>query len=245
MTTPVHELGFGGELIRFAIERTARRKTVSIAVGYDGVRVLAPSDMDDARVVDIVRKRGPWVLRKQAAYRELGGTPINREFVSGETFHYLGRAYRLQVIADASAVRTRIVARGSALIAPVLPEALPLIRRAAVRSALRHWYRDRAKTHFPERARVLAETLGIPRPSIHVVDQSKRWGSCDACGRIRLNWRLIMAPMPLVDYVIAHEACHVLEHNHSRRFWRSLETIMPDYEARVRELDRLGHKFVL
>lgn len=244
MTTPTHELGFGGELIRFAIERTARRKTVSIAVGYDGVRVLAPSDMEDAHIIDIVHKKGPWVLRKQAAYRELGGAPIDREFVSGETFHYLGRAYRLRVVAEESAVTTRITARGSALIAPVLPDASALIRRAAVRSALRHWYRDRAKAHFPERAKVIAETLGIVRPSIYVVDQSKRWGSCDARGRIRLNWRLIMAPMPLVDYVIAHEVCHVLEHNHSRRFWRSLETIMPDYEKRVRQLDRMGHLLV-
>jgi predicted metal-dependent hydrolase len=118
-----------------------------------------------------------------------------------------------------------------------------MIRRAAVRSALQHWYRDKAKVRFPERAKALAETLGIPKPPVHVVDQSKRWGSCDARGRIRLNWRLIMAPMPLVDYVIAHEACHVLEHNHTRRFWRSLETIMPDYEARVRQLDRMGHLF--
>lgn len=244
MTTPTHELGYGGELIRFAIERTARRKTVSIAVGYDGVRVLAPYDMDDAHVADIVRKKGPWVLRKQAAYRELGGAPIEREFVSGETIYYLGRAYRLRVVPDASAVTTRIVARGSAFIAPVPPEASPLIRRAAVRSALRHWYGGRAKTHFSGRARALADMLGIAQPSVQVVDQSKRWGSCDMRGRIRLNWRLIMAPMPLVDYVIAHEICHVLEHNHSRRFWRSLETIMPDYEARVRQLDRLGHLFV-
>jgi predicted metal-dependent hydrolase len=150
----------------------------------------------------------------------------------------------LKVVPDASAVITRITARGSALVAPVLPEAEPLIRRAAVRSALRHWYRDHAKVHFGVRSQAMAELLGITRPTIHVVDQSKRWGSCDARGRIRLNWRLIMAPMTLVDYVIAHEACHVLEHNHSKRFWRSLETIMPDYEARVRQLDRLGYMFV-
>lgn len=244
MTALAHRLDFGGEVVSFLIERTSRRKTVAISVGYDGVRVLAPSDLDDERVVSIVRKKGPWLLRKQAGYRELGGAPITREFVSGETFHYLGRQYRLKVVPDACAVVTRITARGSALIAPVLPEAEPLIRRAAVRSALRHWYRDHAKVHFGVRSQVMAELLGMTRPTIHVVDQSKRWGSCDARGRIRLNWRLIMAPMTLVDYVIAHEACHVLEHNHSKRFWRSLETIMPDYEARVRQLDRLGHMFV-
>ncbi|MCP9231049.1 M48 family metallopeptidase [Mesorhizobium sp. LMG 17147] len=242
--TATHEFNFGGEFIRFAIERTSRRKTVAISVGFDGVRVLAPSDLDDARVIEIVRKKGPWVLRKQAGYRELGGVPIDREFVSGETYHYLGRPYRLRIVPDADAVISRIVARGSMLIAPVLPDMQALIQRSAVRSALRHWYRDKAKKHFPERARIMAETLGVRRPPIHVVDQSKRWGSCDARGHIRLNWRLVMAPVSLIDYVIAHETCHILEHNHSRRFWRALETIMPDYEGRLRKLDRLGHKFI-
>jgi predicted metal-dependent hydrolase len=239
-----HSLDFGGEIVSFAIERTLRRKTVAISVGYDGVRVLAPLDLDDDRIIGIVRKKGPWVLRKQVGYRELGGTTVSREFVSGETFQYLGRAYRLKVVPGREIVLTRIVARGSVLIAPVPRDAGEFVRRAAVRSGLSYWYRGHAKVHFPVRARAIAERLGIPAPTINVVDQSKRWGSCDARGRIRLNWRLIMAPMSLVDYVIAHEVCHVLEHNHSRRFWRSLETVMPDYERRIHQLDRLGHLFI-
>lgn len=239
-----HFLVFGGETFAFLIERTARRKTVAISVGFDGVRVLAPSDLDDQRVLGIVRKKGAWLLRKQAAYRELGGQPVEKEFVSGETFHYLGRQYRLKLILDENAIVTRISAKGSMLVAPVLPHEHPSVQRAAVRSGLRHWYRANATQHFPARARTIAETLGISTPTVKIVDQSKRWGSCDARGRISLNWRLIMAPMPLVDYVIAHEACHIIEHNHSPRFWRSLETIMPDYEDRLRKLDRMGHQFV-
>lgn len=239
-----HSIVFGGETFAFLIERTARRKTVAISVGFDGVRVLAPSDLDDDRVLGIVRKKGAWLLRKQAAYRELGGQPVAKEFVSGETFHYLGRQYRLKLIPDRTALATRITARGSLLLAPVLPNVHASVQRAAVRSGLRHWYRAHANQHFPARTRKIAETLGIPLPAVHVVDQLKRWGSCDVRGRIRLNWRLVMAPMPLIDCVIAHEACHVLEHNHSRRFWRSLETIMPDYDNRVRKLDRLGHLFI-
>jgi predicted metal-dependent hydrolase len=239
-----HSIVFGGETVAFLIERTARRKTVAISVGFDGVRVLAPSDLDDDRVHGIVRKKGAWLLRKQAAYRELGGQPVAKEFVSGETFHYLGRQYRLKVILDKTAVTTRIAARGSLLLASVQPNAHISVKRAAVRSGLRHWYRAHAIQHFPARTRIIAEMLGIPTPTVKVVDQSKRWGSCDTRGRIRLNWRLVMAPMVLVDYVIAHEACHVLEHNHSRRFWRSLETIMPDYEARLHRLDRLAGNFI-
>lgn len=240
----IRTLDFGGEVVRFIIERTARRKTVALSVGYDGVRVLVPSDLSEEKVIAVVQKKAPWLLRKQVAYRELGGPPISKEFVSGETFHYLGRPYRLKVINDPDAVVTRIAARGSWLVAPVPVDTTPLVRRAAVRSGLRLWYRGHAEAWFSERAAVMGGLLGISTPTVHVVDHSKRWGSCDAEGRIRLNWRLIMAPMSLVDYVIAHEACHVLEHNHSRRFWRSLETIMPDYEDRVRQLNRMGHMFV-
>lgn len=239
-----HYLDFGGEAICFAIERTSRRKTVAISVGHDGVRVLAPCDLDDDRVVAIVRRRGAWLLRKRAMYQELGGTVAVPEFVSGETFYYLGRPYRLKVVPDTNAVLSRVTARGASFVVLVQPDATPPIRRAAVRGALRHWYRDHAKLHFPARAAVMARLLAIAPPTVRVADQSKRWGSCDARGRIRLNWRLIMAPMPLIDYVIAHEVCHVLEHGHSRRFWRSLETIMPDYESRVRQLDRVGHMFI-
>lgn len=236
-------LEFGGERIVYAVERTARRKTVAISVGYDGVRVLAPFDVNDTDITELVRKKGPWVLKKQALYQELGGNPPLREFISGETYHYLGRPYRLKVIPDINTLVTRITARGALLIAPAPSDVDPAIRRSSVRSGLRLWYRDKAKLHFPKRAKVMANLLGIPTPIIQIVDQSKRWGSCDAHGRIRLNWRLVMAPMALVDYVIAHETCHILEHNHSHRFWRSLETIMPDYELRVRQLDRNGHMY--
>lgn len=240
-TAALHTIDFGGEAISFSITRTTRRKTVAISVGYDGMRVLAPLDFDDEHILEVVRKKGPWVLRKQAGYLELGGAPVTREFVSGETFHYLGRPYRLKVVPDSDTVVTRIVARGSQLFAPTPAGVDASIRLTSVRSGLRLWYRERAKVHFPVRVRAMADLLGIPTPTVHIVDQSKRWGSCDARGRIRLNWRLVMAPMSLVDYVIAHEVCHVIEHNHSRRFWRSLETIMPDYEARARQLDHIGH----
>ena len=91
----------------------------------------------------------------------------------------------------------------------------------------------------------MAKRLGVKPPPIHVVDQSKRWGSCDTRGHIRLNWRLIMAPIALIGYVVAHELCHLRERNHSHRFWRALETVMPDYEARVRRLDLLGSSLSL
>lgn len=239
----IQRIDFGGEEISYALSRTARRKTVAITVGFDGVRVLAPDDLDDSKVSEFVRKKASWVLRKKAMYSELSGVASPKEFVSGETFHYLGRPYRLKVVSDPNAVVTRVTARGSNLIAPVQPLQDPMITKSAVRSGLRQWYIAHANVHFSQRIQLVCRALGSEPRLISVVDQSKRWGSCDTKGRIRLNWRLVMAPVSLIDYVLAHEACHMLEHNHSHRFWRMLETIMPDYETRIRKLDLLGHQF--
>lgn len=236
-------IDFGGEKIEYSLIKTSRRKTVAITVGFDGVRVLAPSDLDDRKISDLVRKKAAWVLRKKAGYSELAGTPSVKEFVSGEAFHYLGRQYRLKVIRDPEATVTRVRARGANLIAPVLPNLDALVAKSSVRSGLRQWYISKAEHQFSKRFQTVSNKLGLEPRSIKVVDQSKRWGSCDAKGRIRLNWRLVMAPVWLIDYVLAHEACHMIEHNHSRQFWRMLETIMPDYELRVQRLDSLGHRF--
>lgn len=242
-TAGLQQIEFGGEAIHYSLTRTARRKTVAITVGFDGVRVLAPDDLDDVRVSEFVRKKAAWVLRKRAVYSELAGATSPKEFVSGETFHYLGRPYRLKVISDPTAVVTRVTARGSNLVAPLLPGMSSIIAKSAVRSGLRQWYTAKANFHFSRRIEAVCDALGSEPRSISVVDQSKRWGSCTAKGQIRLNWRLVMAPVSLIDYVMAHEACHMIEHNHSRRFWRMLETIMPDYELRIHRLDSLGHQF--
>lgn len=240
----VRRIDFGGEEISYVLSRTARRKTVAITVGFDGVRVLAPADLDDSKVSEFVRKKASWVLRKKAMYSEISGVASPKEFVSGETFHYLGRPYRLKVVGDPNAVVTRVTARGSNLIAPVQPLQNPMIAKSAVRSGLRQWYIGHANVQLSRRMQVVCQALGSEPRSISVVDQSKRWGSCDAKGRIRLNWRLVMAPVSLIDYVVAHEACHMLEHNHSRTFWRMLETIMPDYEQRIVRLNQLGRHTV-
>jgi predicted metal-dependent hydrolase len=238
------QIVFGGDPIVFTLARTARRKTVAISIGHDGVRVLAPRDMNDDAIDAVVFSKGPWVLRKQASFAELGAHPAPREFVSGEAFKYLGRPYRLKVMRHSRQHSSTVTARGSTLVATV-PSVLKAGAQAeAVREGLSVWYRGRAAHHAVARSAVLAPRLGVEQPHISIVNQSKRWGSCDAKGNIRLNWRVVMAPMTLLDYVIAHELCHLVERNHSRRFWRALEVLMPDFESRARDLDRLGPSLI-
>jgi hypothetical protein len=114
-------------------------------------------------------------------------------------------------------------------------------RTLAVRGALALWYRRQAALLLPPRAAFFAQALGLKTPpSVTVRDQKRRWGSCNAKGEVRLNWRLVMAPPDLSDYVAAHEACHLRVPNHSPSFWELLASLLPDCRARRRRLNQLG-----
>ncbi|WP_082896078.1 SprT family zinc-dependent metalloprotease [Sulfitobacter pontiacus] len=237
-------ISYGNENISFILRRTSRRKTISLSVGFDGLQVLAPEDMDDNEVMQHVRRKGPWILKKRASYSELTEERSKREFVGGECFFYLGRQYRLKIEQQRERFETTISARGRNLVAATPVRHSITVQRDAVSRALAAWYTEKARLRIPARIRPICFSLGIEEPIVKIVDQSKRWGSCDKQGVVRVNWRIIMAPTHLIDYVLAHEACHILEYNHSHRFWRSLSTIMPDYQIRVARLNEIGHRFI-
>ena len=139
-----------------------------------------------------------------------------REFVSGESVLYLGRHYRLKV--DPRATGDAKL-RGGWLHVPALGE---VQKTAHVRAALVSWFRRHAVERLPERVEAWRSKVGTPMPRVIVADQQKRWGSCNQRGTIRLNWRIIQAPMRLIDYVVVHELVHLRHRGHSRSYWQAV-----------------------
>ncbi|MCP4572515.1 MAG: M48 family metallopeptidase [bacterium] len=244
MATETSEVRFGTSRIVYGVRRSARRKkTVAVAVEPDGaVRVTAPVDTARGRLDEIVHKKARWILERRRRQDDLLPSPGRRELVSGESFLYLGRQYRLKVCpADAgAAVRLE---RGW-LVASV-PRGLAVGERAQeVRARLIAWYRGHAARRLPERVRALAPAVGVEPAGVLIREPRKRWGSCDARGNLRLNWRIVQAPRRLVDYVVVHELVHLLYPVHDRDFWALLGRTMPDYEQRREELRRLGKRLL-
>jgi predicted metal-dependent hydrolase len=233
------EVCFGTKTIGYTIRRSARRATVSIAIDpREGVLVTAPEPAPVRRLDEIVHAKASWILKRLKRQSDRLPAPSPKEFVSGETFLYLGRQHRLRVDLE-QAPRPLRLERGWLRVS--VPRDLDKPHRAAfVRAALIDWYNARARHRLSARVATWARKLDIATPTLILADPKKRWGSAAASGTVRINWRIVQAPLYLVDYVVAHELSHIAHPNHTRSFWATLGHAMPDYEARKARLRLVG-----
>lgn len=227
---------WGGTRFAYAIRRSRRRtKTVAVTVDAGGSVVLvAPERFPTDRLDALVRRKAPWIAQRLRRVQTHDPPPAPREFVSGESVRYLGRHYRLKVAAGAAGAATL---HGGWLHVPT-PDGVE--RAAHVRAALIDWFRRRAAERLPERVAAWRAKAGVEMPRVVIADQRKRWGSCDRNGTIRLNWRIMQAPMRLVDYVVVHELIHLRHPGHGRDYWQAVGCVLPDYERRREDLRQRG-----
>ena len=238
---------FGTTTIDYSISRSANRNTIAVTVHPDGaVSVVAPTATSSTKITETIAKKADWVLRQQERFRHHHNGYV-KQFVSGESFFYLGRQYTLKVGAietdNRKSPQVQLV-RGHLLV--LVPVTTALDRRAtAVCNGLTRWYRAKAREHLPPVVARFSRRLGVAYAAVQIREMKQRWGSAGANGRLSFNWRVVMAPRRLIEYVVAHELCHLKYSAHSRDFWRILERTMPDYERRRVQLAIAGPKFDL
>lgn len=236
-----HQVVYGDELIAFSLRRQPSRTAsrVAIHVDPDGrVLVDAPDSAPLADILMAVKKRSRWISQHVSAAKARQAHILPREYVSGESLRYLGRRYRLKVIVDAGAVAGARM-RG-AFIAVTVPEhALSVIK-----STLDTWYRQRAREVFADRLAAVAAPLRWVKqlPPTRLQFMTVQWGSCSPSGRITLNPLLVKAPRESIDYVLLHELCHLLHHNHSPKFYRTLDRHMPGWRTTKEKLDNMAEE---
>ena len=243
---------WGGTSLPYTIRRSPRRKkTVAVTVDpAGGVLLVAPVHLAIDQLDGIVARKAGWIVRRLRRAQSHGPPRSQREFVSGESVLYLGRHYRLKVHPLAAGETTlphdttgEAKPRGEAKLRGGwlhVPAPAGVEQTAHVRAALVAWLRRHAAARLPERVEAWRAKAGVAMPRVVVADQRKRWGSCDRSGTIRLNWRIIQAPMRLIDYVVVHELVHLRHRGHGRDYWRAVGRVMPDYERRREELRRYG-----
>ena len=149
--------------------------------------------------------------------------PKPKEYVSGENFSYLGRNYRLKVIRGSD---YGVKLKGGYFEVGVSKES----KKKDIRDALVKWYEKHALKRLTDKTKRYADIMGVDPHSVSVRDYKSQWGSCSPIAKISYNWRVIIAPHHIVDYVVVHELCHIKHPNHSPEYWRFVKREVPDYD---------------
>ena len=215
---------FSDRIVPYSIHRSQRRR-LSLTIDHRGLRVLGPMSLSIRQAEAMLFEHETWVLSKLDAWRNERHTCNWR--VSGQAPLLLfGEDHRIVIVPHSA--RSVHIEREDHLLR--LHTRLPGDDLANQR-ALVKWLRAEALAHFEHRVAHYVAKLGAPMPPLSLSQARTRWGSCTSAGHIRLNWRLIHLPEPLIDYVVAHELGHLVEMNHSPRFWAIVEQIYPGCQA--------------
>ena len=204
-----------------------------LSVDEHGLTVSAPWRSSERRISGVIRDAEDWVLRKLDVWSALPAR--NQSWIQGDKVRYLGRDLSLNLTADSIATLATLQ-DGDRLHVSLADPA----HKDSVRAAVVKWYRRHAQSNFSDRIGELAPGLDVPPPRFFISSARTRWGSCNAKREVRLNWRLIQATQSTIDYVVVHELAHLIEMNHSRRFWKLVASLCPHYREACAELDRMG-----
>ena len=228
---------YGTATIEYTIIRS-ERKNISISIEPNkNIIVKAPLGIPDEEVMGVVKKKSKWITGKLFEMREMENRIYQREYVNGEAFTYMGRSYSLQLVDD-NTVKKPVVRlyRGKLYVNT------PTRNEEVIHKAISKWYLDKAKEKIPERVAYYEKFFVEKRGRIEIKDQKKRWASCTKEGNLTFNWKGIIAPANILDYIIVHEMCHLRYMNHSKEFWEMLGRVLPDYESRKEWLMNNGIK---
>jgi predicted metal-dependent hydrolase len=220
------------------ISRTKRTKSATIEVEAGVVVVVVPQSLTTERISKLLHDKNDWIKDKIRLHQTIA--PVNdKQYVSGEAFSYLGRNYRLKV--NKGTYRPIKLANGRFVVTLLRGGDNPNM----VKRLLKTWYKSHAQTKLNEKAQRYAQQIGVDCKSIGIKDYKSRWGSCSPGGDIDFNWQIIMAPNHIVDYVVVHELCHLLHHDHSVQFWQAVERFIPNYADCKAWLKEYGAGLVL
>ncbi|MXR52057.1 DUF45 domain-containing protein [Halovenus sp. WSH3] len=228
-----HEVTLLGERVNYDLKQSDEATEPRIEVDIHGVTViLPPKSSADPEI--LLHENAAWVVEKKRKFDTYREDIPQRKFEPGESFPYLGNPH--EVI---------IERRSSSVVGDnTLRLAKHHVQETSVKRALETLYRRKARERFESQANRYASEMGVEYEKIEVRNQRTKWGSCSTTGTLGLNWRLMMAPPEICDYVIIHELAHLSEPNHTDAFWSLVAKYDPEYESHSRWLENHGAELI-
>lgn len=231
ITMSEHSINYGSKSIKFHLD-FSDRKTLGIKVLPDNsVHVAAPFDSEMDKIEAKVKQKARWIIKQQNEFLSYLPKLAERKFINGETHLYLGRQYLLEI--NPSKKNEVKISRNKLIVNHIVKSKPEIV--------LEKWYIEKAELHFKKLIHELLPLFNkyqVSTPTIQIKKMKKRWGSCSANGNIILNLELIKASKGSIEYVIIHELCHLIHHNHTKAFYELLDSIMPDWKKWKNKLEQ-------
>ena len=206
----------------------SRRATADIVIERDGsILVRAPESIPDERIEDMVEAKRYWIYKNLAEWRDLNATRVLREYRNGEGFLYLGRSYRLLLVANQT--EPLLLKNGRFCLQRDLVDEGAI---EAAKSAFRDYYILRGSERITQRLNYYAPKVGVTPHGIDVRELGNRWASCSPNGNLAFHWKCMMAPQSIIDYIVVHELCHFHHLDHTDAFWNEVDKVIPNYSER-------------
>lgn len=197
-----------------------KRKTIALQMTDEATLIVrAPINVPHEAIIKTVLKYENWIKQKKTNIQSREQKFVPKKFVDGEDFLYLGNTFQLEIV-DNQFESLRFDDKFY-----LSRKVLPFAKEVFI-----EWYKNMACFVISERTKLFAEANGLKYNKINITNAQKRWGSCSFYGNLCFSWRLVMAPMPVIDYVVIHELSHLKEKNHQEDFWNMVRTFMPDYK---------------
>lgn len=209
----------------------SKRKTIALQITENATLIVrAPFELDEQTIWKVINKHKKWIYKNKKEIEARDPKALPKEFVSGEGFLYLGKYYKLHIV-DGQEQPLKFE-NGFYLSRSALPEA---------KKVFIDWYKKAAYEKIIERVNWWAQKRGFKYNKVNITNAQRRWGTCSSKGNLNFSWRLIMAPLSVIDYVVVHELVHLEEKNHSKTFWTKVKMLMPDYKKYEDWLKKNGY----
>ena len=214
--------------IRYQLLPGANRRTTDIVIERDGlITVRPPACMTPEQVDETVLSKRMWIYRNLAEWRDLNEARVEREWVNGESFLYLGSHYRLSLVNDEGELLTLRDGRFC------LPRSvIDTDGKAGAQAAFQAFYSNKGLSRLVSRVAHFASKVGVTPGEVQVKDLGYRWASCLKSGDLHFHWKCMMAPLTVIDYVVVHELCHLRHRDHSAAFWNEVDKVLPEWRDR-------------
>lgn len=210
--------------ISFNIKKS-KRKTLSIYIERDGtVTVIAPGNSTDKEIEEVIKKKEYQIYKSLAEWELTNSTKIEREFVNGQSFLYLGRNYRLEIVKEEQKKPL------------ILKNGYFLLRKkdeSKAKQLFIEFYKEKGLPKIVERVEQYQKRINVNPKQIRIMELKNRWASCSEKGNLNFHWKCIMAPLDVLNYIVVHELAHLIHKKHTKAFWNEIDKMIPDYQKHM------------